>query len=88
MPQIIHVKTSYCVHYSVSEMVKFILTRQAMYIYKNIEAHSRKIALIIIQHACTILYHQCPECLKHIFPHYLIIRMIFGKKIMNIKCVS
>ena len=89
MSQIINVKTSYFAHYSVSEMVKFILTRQAMYIYNNTEAQSRKIVIIITQHACTILYHhQCPEWLKHIFPHYLIICMIFGKKILNIKCVS
>jgi len=60
-----------------------------MYIYNNIEAHLQKIVVIIIQQACTILYHhQCPVWLKHIFIHYLIICMTFGKKILNIKCVS
>jgi hypothetical protein len=67
--------------------VKFILTTEAMYVHNN-EAHSWKI-VIIIQHECTVLYHQqCPVWLKHISPHYLIIQMIFGKKILNIKCVS
>jgi hypothetical protein len=36
---------------------------------------------------CTILYCLWPIWLYHIFSHYLIKGMIFGKKLLNIKCV-
>jgi hypothetical protein len=41
-----------------------------------------------MQSACTVLYcHLWPVWLYHIFPHYLINGTIFGKKLLNIKCV-
>jgi len=33
-------------------------------------------------------YYVWPVWINHIFPHYLINGMIFGKKLLNIKCVS
>jgi hypothetical protein len=41
-----------------------------------------------MQSACAVLYcHLWPVRLYHIFPHYLINGTIFGKKLLNIKCV-
>ena len=41
-----------------------------------------------MQSACAVLYcHLWPVWLYHIFPHYLINGTIFGKKLLNIKCV-
>jgi hypothetical protein len=41
-----------------------------------------------MQSACAVLYcHLWPIWLYHIFPHYLINDTIFGKKLLNIKCV-
>jgi hypothetical protein len=41
-----------------------------------------------MQSACAVLYcHLWPVWLYHIFPHYLIYGTIFGKKLLNIKCV-
>jgi hypothetical protein len=38
--------------------------------------------------ACAVLYcHLWPVWLYRIFPHYLINDTIFGKKLLNIKCV-
>jgi hypothetical protein len=41
-----------------------------------------------MQCACGVLHcHLWPVWLYHIFPHYLINGTIFGKKLLNIKCV-
>jgi hypothetical protein len=37
--------------------------------------------------ACAVLRHLLPVPLYHIFPHYLINDTIFGKKLLNMKCV-
>jgi hypothetical protein len=42
-----------------------------------------------MQSACAVSYcHLCPLWLYHIFSHYLINGMIFGKKSLKVKCVS
>jgi hypothetical protein len=49
---------------------------------------------LVIRHATHIFcvrHYTCTDvcglCLYHIFPHYLINGTIFGKKLLNIKCV-
>jgi len=44
--------------------------------------------LYSMQCACALLYcHPWPDRLYHIFPNYLINGTIFGRKLLNIKCI-
>jgi hypothetical protein len=46
------------------------------------------VLVIDMQSVCAVLYcHLWPVWLYYIFPHYLINGTIFGKKLLNIKCV-
>jgi hypothetical protein len=59
--------------------MKQVLHNQSVNLYRYLPS---------MQCACAVLY--CPVCpvpLYRIFPHYLIIATIFGKKLLNIKCV-
>jgi hypothetical protein len=47
-----------------------------------------QIGVQILQCACILLYcHLWPACLCHIFSHYVINGKIFGKNMLNTKCV-
>ena len=56
--------------------------------------NQRQFVLALVFPACkahlfyaALYYHGCPVWLFHIFPHYLIKGSIFGKTLLNIKCV-
>ena len=78
-------------------------TRQPMYVWRNTEKHERhhcylgramsithfRACVCLRNPVCTTLpyCHLRPLWLHHVFRHYLINGTIFGKKLLNIKCV-